>query len=310
MGEGGGYYQRNAVDMHSLIQNSVSQTEENIFQTKVEDVLQDALGDFNKRDAPVIRQHLETIKYALTQNIEGIEGVVDLMFGGSTQKHTYVDGLSDVDVLACLNDTSLANKSPREAIQSFANALQQRLPRTEIKAGRLAVTVKFSDGYEIQVLPAIRTAQGFRIAQSNGEQWSNVVAPQRFAQKLTKVNRQLNNKVVPVIKLAKAINEGLPKPARLSGYHIESLAIEAFKNYDGRVTYREMLKHFWVEAQTRVLTPIKDNTGQSVHVDDYLGSANSITRQRASQAIKDLNRRINNADSTRSVDKWKEMLEL
>lgn len=278
------------------------------YESETDAILHDVLREYNDRDVASIRQHLDTTESAISRYLD--EGSVDLLFGGSVAKHTYVNGLSDADMLACLNDTSLEGKSPAEVLEYFKSVLRQRLPRTEIKVGNLAVTVKFSDGHEIQILPAVRTARGFRIADPDAGSWSNVIAPHRFARKLTAINQQLGERVVPVIKLAKAINNSLPKPLRLSGYHIESLAIEAFEEYSGQRTNREMTRRFWQFAQTQVLRPIVDSTGQSRHVDDYLGGVNSAARRRVSHAIGRIATKIETAETMRSSDIWQEMLEI
>jgi hypothetical protein len=281
------------------------ETDQAAYDAEVESLLQNTLTSYNDRDVDSINRHLQTIEDALSKEIDG---VVQLLFGGSVTKHTYVNGMSDVDMLVCLNDTSLADKSPDEVMTYFEQRLQARFPNTEVHRGELAITVTFSDGHEIQLLPAVRTASGIRIAASDGKEWSNVIAPVRFAKKLTAVNQAQGGKVVPTIKLYKALNDSLPKQSRLSGYHIESLAIEAFESYTGRCTLKQMLRHLCAQAKSRVLTPIADSTGQSRHVDDYLGASNSVERRQASQAIANLQRKIDGADALTSVDLWKEML--
>ena len=80
-------------------------------------------------------------------------------------KRTYVNGLSDNDVLVFLNKSELKGKKPNEVPDYFAEKLRQRLPNSEIKEGHLAVTVKFKNSNtEIQLLPAIKTKNGMRIA--------------------------------------------------------------------------------------------------------------------------------------------------
>ena len=293
-------------DLQAIAAERTSQAE---YITKVQAAIGEALKEFNDRDVEGINRHLDLISDAISSFTDE-ECNVRMLFGGSTLKHTYVNGLSDVDALVCLNDTSLANKAPNDVIGHFATVLKERLPKSDISIGDLAVTVKFSDGHELQLLPTIRTAQGFRIASPGNNRWSNVIAPDRFARKLTEVNQSLNNKVVPAIKLVKSINEKLPKQSRLSGYHIESLAIEAFESYSGPRTTYDMVKHFFKEAQTKVLSPILDNTGQSVHVDDYLGAKGSSQRSKASNALENVVGRIERAESTRNVEMWKELIEL
>jgi hypothetical protein len=261
--------------------------------------LQDLLSAFNTRDTEAIRRHLDVLQQAIEK---GIDGVTALLFGGSVQKHTYVDGLSDVDVLLIVNDSSLSDTSPQSVLQYVENRLQERLPNTAVKAGTLAVTVTYADGTQIQLLPALKTATGVCIANADASGWSNVVRPQEFARKLTQVNQTCGNKVVPVIKLFKGLQSRLPEKSQLTGYHVESLAIEAFKNYSGRQTYKDMLHHFLQVAATRVQSSIADTTGQSLHVDDYLGATGSADRMRVSKALERLTNKIAQADARASLD--------
>ena len=69
-----------------------------------------------------------------------------------------------------------------------------------------STSVRYAKGTEIQLLPAIRTrTDGVRIAEPGNTQWSNVARPDDFAEKLAKVNTARNGRVVPIIKLAKAL---------------------------------------------------------------------------------------------------------
>lgn len=305
MGGGGGridWPKRTSPD--ELLRRATSEEQRGSYETELNVYLQDLLVDFNNRNVDQIKTHLDTISNALSKDIEG---TVNLVYGGSVKKHTYVDGLSDVDTLAIISETSLVDASPRSVLAYFARRLQERLPDTEIKIGNLAVTVTFSDGHKIQVLPAISTKTGIRISSADGS-WSNIVRPEVFARKLTSVNQSNSSRVVPVIKLYKAINEQLPKDVRLSGYHIESLAINAFRNYKGKLNYKDMLLHLTEYASRAVIGPIKDSTGQSIHADDYLGDAGSLRRQKASAALKRNAARMKLADSEASMERWRELM--
>jgi hypothetical protein len=297
---------RTAEDAEKIFKSTVEEAKQASYQANVNSYFQDVLSDFNNRKVDEINTHLQTIKDALTK--ENI-GSINLAYGGSIKKHTYVDGLSDVDVLATIDNTALADASPRQVLEYFAGKLRERLPNTEIKIGNLAVTVKFSDGHEIQVLPAVSTATGVRISSSNGTEWSGVIRPDKFANKLTSVNQSNSNKVVPVIKLYKAINSALPEDAQLSGYHIESLAINAFRNYQGSSNYKDMLLHFVEYSSKAVLSPIEDSTGQSVHVDDYLGDSASSKRTRVSTFLQTTADQMKTTDSEASIERWKKLFE-
>lgn len=288
-----------------LLRRAVSEGQQASYQSELNLYLQDLLAELNSRDTDKVNTHLQTIKNALSQEIsESIE----LLYGGSIRKHTYVDGLSDIDVLVIIDNSALANEPPRRVVEYFADLIRQRLPGTPVKTGALAVTLTFSDGYEIQVLPALTTKTGIRIAASDGAEWSNVIRPERFADKLTRVNQANNSGVVPVIKLYKVMNSQLPEDVRLKGYHIESLAIEAFEDYKGPRTRKDMLQHLAGYASEAVLEPVKDSTGQSIRVDDKLGDANSFERKKIAASIKRIVSRMKLADSEASIARWKELM--
>jgi hypothetical protein len=165
--------------------------------------------------------------------------------------------------------------------------------------------VRFSDA-EIQLLPAISCKNHIKIADKTGRAWS-LISPKEFSSAFTRINQQVGRKVVPVIKLAKAIISNLPEKHQISGYHAESLAIDIFKNYKEGLKPKVMLKHFFQAACQRVRKPIIDRTGQSVHVDDYLGPANSLERRIVSDAFDRVYRRLNNADNASSLDEWNKL---
>ena len=135
-----------------------------------------------------------------------------------------------------------------------------------MQAGKLAVTVKYSDKTEIQLLPAIRTKTGgVRIAQHGTRRWSKIAHPEKFAEKLAQVNASRDGRVVPVVKLAKAMADCFITQGdrKLSGYHMESLAIDAFADYKGSLDSKTMLNRLFRHSAKAVMSPNTDSTGQS-----------------------------------------------
>lgn len=257
------------------------------------------LARYTRRNQQVVTRHLQSLCEFLRQ--EG-NHVVQTMFGGSVRRHTFVNGLSDVDVLLIVNESSLVNQQPARAIEYVRATIKRKLPQNNVNAGNLAVTVKYADGTEIQILPAIRTnSGGVRIANPGSTQWSNVARPDDFANKLAKVNTARDGRVVPVIKLAKAMADCFiaRQDHKISGYHMESLAIDAFGNYQGLQDPKSMLHHLLTHSMTAVMRPITDRTGQSRHVDEYLGPADSRARRRASTHFGQMRGKLNSC-STRA----------
>jgi hypothetical protein len=153
------------------------------------------------------------------------------------------------------------------------------------------------------LLPAIRTPDGLKVPSSRSTGWSHI-NPDRFNEALTKRNQECGGKLVPTIKLAKAVLATLPEQYRLTGYHVESLAIAAFRGFAGEKTTSTMLPYLFQQAKDLVLSPIRDQSGQSVHVDGYLGEANSVIRQYESRLIGNLAKRMTNASAAQSRAQW------
>ena len=299
---GGGYFSGDRNATRRAVEAAQKEARDQAYEAECNQLLTSLLANFNDRNAEAINRHLDEIKRALEKELDG---TIDLKFGGSVAKHTYVDGLSDVDSLVLLDSCELADKSPEEAKDYLAGRLQERFPRTEITEGRLAVTVKFSDA-EIQLLPAVSCANSVKIADQTGSTWAEI-RPKEFTRVLTAVNQANGRKVVPIVKLAKGILSTLAESQQISGYHAESLAVEIFRNYKGSSQPKEMLKYYFSEGAKRLLHPIVDRTGQSVHVDEYLGRSLSLERKIVSDGFARIARKMRLADLAGSTDEWRNL---
>lgn len=263
---------------------------------ELNDVLAQALAGYNDRDHELVQERLDQITEALTGAAIDVDR---LLFGGSVAKHTYVDGLSDVDALVVVDDPGAG---PADLVERFRAALAGRLGLGDvasIDAGRLAVTVTYRDGTQVQLLPAVERDGRTSIASEDGRAWRRI-RPHKFAEKLTSVNAANGGAVVPTIKLAKAAMAGLPERQQLSGYHVEAIAVDAFKHYDGRRDRLSMLVHLINHAADKVMRPTGDITGQSVNVDGDLGAAGSAARMAVRQSLRRLANRLTGA--TGAVD--------
>lgn len=307
-GGGGGFAHRTPEQLRDIVRKSEDKTTSAAFEAKLSATLGELLGAFNGRDTEAVRERLEGVKSALQG---AIVGPFDQLFGGSVAKHTYVDGMSDIDSLILINNTGLEGKSPQIALRRIGKIIERHFAdKATVGLGRMAVTVTFTDGMAIQILPAIKSSDGhIRVPSSRRDAWSSI-DPMTFREALTRRNQECAGKLVPTIKLAKAINGQLPEAQRLSGYHLESLGIAAFKGYKGEMTTVAMLPTFFEKARELVLSPIRDSTGQSVHVDDYLGTMNSAERITASHILGRIARRMRNATTAGSIDLWRALFGL
>ena len=307
-GGGGPFFKRSPDKLREMVRDAEDKTKVAEFETKLAHTLGELLGTYNARDAEAVRGRLNSLKSALE---ESIEGSFDQLFGGSVAKHTYVDGLSDIDSLLIISDSALAGNSPDQVLSRMEKIIRRKLgSKVEVSHGHMAVTVKYADGMVIQLLPALKDRSGrIHVPSSSRDGWSRI-DPIGFQEALTRRNNECGNKLVPTIKLAKAVIGQMPEPQRLSGYHLESLAIAAFRNYKGEKTTSAMLPVLFERARDLVLSPMTDSTGQSVHVDAYLGPANSMQRQVASHLLDRLARRMRNATAAASTAQWRALFGL
>lgn len=300
-GGGSGYLPPSSAKLQRKIEKA-RQDEQLRLDADVNQFLQRELTLYNDRDVAQTQVRLNEIAELLGDEME----IDNLLFGGSVAKHTYVDGLSDVDALVVLDRSDTQGFSAEKVLNDFHQKLNKSLPRQDVASidkGRLAVTIRYKDGSEVQLLPAIRSGNLVKIPDSSGAGWKET-NPRIFQQQLTKQNERLNGALVPTIKLVKSLISDLPRQQQLTGYHIEALALDAAKGYRGPMTPKAMLSHVLDHAATRSRTPISDISGQSRNVDDYLGKPNSTQRKLASQAIAGIRRRL---DAATSIAQWKAM---
>ena len=258
---------------------------------------EDLLNDYKRTSGDRVAKRLEDIRGALKR--AGYE-TVQTMFGGSVKRGTYVSGLSDEDTLLVVNQTPFVNRPSSVVVRQVKNVIQDHLPNNCVTTGGLAVTIKYRKGPEIQILPAIRTdSSGVQIAAPGRSGWSNVTDPEAFARKLTQVDKANGSRVLPVIKLAKSLADCHinNKQWKISGYHMEALAVDAFKDYKGAKQNKPMLDHFMAHVVDAVMSPIDDLTLQSRYVDGNLDAANSNKRQQASKRFENLRGRVRNCNT-------------
>lgn len=303
-GSGGGGFRssRSPDELHTEVQRELQRTK---LESEVNALLAEHLVAINSRDIRVINERLDEILVALGDKIEDVDR---LLYGGSVAKHTYVDGLSDVDCLVVLKSTALDEDSPAALLTAMERALSAGVDMgnvDELVRG-FAVTIRYKDGNEIQLLPAVE--RGGRIAISDKEttSWS-FIRPKAFEERLTAANRQQDSRLVPTIKLAKAVvDASVDRDNRPGGYHMEALAVDAFRDYDGPRTNKAMLTHFFKHAAERIKRPLADVTGQSERIDETFGPANSTARQRVSSALGRIAARM---ESASDASDWRALLE-
>ena len=89
------------------------------------------LAQYTRKNTQTVTQRLVSLCGFLRQKGD----VVQTMFGGSVRKGTYVTGLSDIDALLIVNQSSLMNQIPASVIESVRETIQHRLRQNTVSAG-------------------------------------------------------------------------------------------------------------------------------------------------------------------------------
>ena len=167
--------------LRARLRQAESDTESDLYDAAAEKVIGEKLAEFNDRDSDRIGAILQDVARELG---EEFEMAIDLRFGGSVSKNTYVNGLSDVDALVLIHRSDVGNKTPAEIRTLFAECLRARFGRDSVREGELAVTLSIAD-HEIQLLPAIKGNRGYKIASPEAK------AGQVFDRALFRINSRV-----------------------------------------------------------------------------------------------------------------------
>lgn len=306
-GSGGGSYSYSEIQMEKLREEAGARLERSRLDSEINGLLQRELAQINDRDTDTVNRYLDEIEEAIRDKVDVFERIV---LAGSVAKHTYVDGLSDIDSLVVLDESVVGERTPEQVRSDLRDILNQQLNMGAvqgIEVGRLSVTVKYRDGTEIQLLPAVQRGDSVAISSPGGDEWVGI-NPKEFSSRLTHLNNSQAGAVVPAIKIAKAIVANtLPEAARRpSGYHMEALALSAFGGYDGPRTPKALAQRFFDIACQDVLRPISDVTGQSRHIDASLGNANSPSRRAIARHFAQIAKQMRDASS---ASEWQRLLD-
>jgi len=167
---------------------------------------------------------------------------------GSYDRDTLIRYLKegDVDLMVVLhygkNKEYDLKEGIRKVLEKFKEILKESYSDTECIIDRNCVSMKFSQ-FKLDVVPAFEySGGGYSIPDTYRSQWLHT-NPIKFAEKITEINKRMNNSFVPLIKMIKGWNRTYSK--RLRGFHIECMMINHYNDYTESYTYDSMIKIFF-----------------------------------------------------------------
>src|SRR4051812_8349577 len=169
-GSGGTFSRHKPAEVAQRVRDEERRIDASEFETRLASRLGQLLGRYNDRDAGLARERLDQLLGSLAPSIAE---EVDLVMGGSVAKHTYVDGLSDIDSIVIFNDTPLEDRSPQKILARLVRDLTADLkPGAKLTAGSIAVTIEYPDGMTLQLVPGLRDGEKLKVPAWKGNDWS------------------------------------------------------------------------------------------------------------------------------------------
>jgi hypothetical protein len=167
---------------------------------------------------------------------------------GSYDRDTIIRYLKDgdVDVMMVLhygnNKDWDTDDGAAKALNRFKEILKDAYPDTECNVDRNCVTMKLSQ-FRLDVVPAFKFNDGsYTIPDTHRGKWLKT-NPVKFADEVTRINKNMNSIFVPLVKMLKGWNKTLSKPLR--GFHLECMLINHYKNYTQDYSYESTLNVFF-----------------------------------------------------------------
>lgn len=220
----------------------------------------DSVQEFMKKYEPTILQKEKISKHHtyIREVIKKKFIVVDDFLTGSYVKQTQIKPPTDVDLFIVISDYFLSPKrinSPRKLISWFRHILGETYSSSTLKLDGQAIVIKFSEGICMDVVPAFKGIKsGYIIPNVKSNTWIRT-DPKAYNNLLSSVNKALDGKLIPMIKMAKCWNFVWGKA--LKSLHIEILTLNCFYDQNKNEVfpfenYQEGLSIFFNKAENLV----------------------------------------------------------
>lgn len=186
------------------------------------------------------------------------ERILDAYLSGSYRRKTAIYPLEDVDIIIAIDPKGwpaamfgLSDKpQPSIVLQSFASARRYRYSETSAFTQRRSVRLELNH-LHVDCVPAIAIegSDFIWVGDRKEDVWVKS-SPKRHEAALIEANQQNDGLVVPIVKLLKCWNSGLPKSARLRSFVVETAAVTLFTRtrvaslLDGLLMFLDFIAHF------------------------------------------------------------------
>lgn len=236
---------------------------------------------------------------------------------GSWARNTMTRFLSegDVDLMVILhyNNNKKWNSSDGtiNALDKFKAILDEAYPNTLKRRDRNCITMQFSQ-FRLDVVPAFKcVGDYYKIPDSVRKCWL-ITDPICFANKVTSINKAMDNSFIPLIRMIKGWNREVGWPIR--SFHLECMMIQRYQRYSKKYTYDSMLRCFFESLPKYIrgscYDPIKGDRVDTYLDNNAVKTKRTIAIEKAEAAAKDskLAIEMESRSLSEAIRLWKSLL--
>jgi len=187
--------------------------------------------------SPNQRDKIKTSHKHLREKIlQPLDYVSQTFLTGSYKKKTLINPANDIDVFVVLSGYTQYDIKPNTILDKLKKDLNITYPKTPVKQDKPCIVIEFNH-VTFELTPAIEVENTWgdnyfyipEISKSNT--WQLVENPRILEKKLTEANKQLNQKLNPLIKMMKKckVQHNLKTPS----FEMEKMAIDSLYSIDG-----------------------------------------------------------------------------
>jgi Second Messenger Oligonucleotide or Dinucleotide Synthetase domain len=164
------------------------------------------------------------------------ERIVDCYLSGSYRRKTAISPIRDIDVIFVVDPScwpaamfGLADKpNPSTVLKSFARVLREEYKTSSTFSQARSLRLELSHVH-IDCVPAVEIpgSDVVWIGSRRDDSWTKS-SPKLHHAALTAANAENDKRLLPLVKLLKSWNSGLPGPARMRSFVVETLAVTLF----------------------------------------------------------------------------------
>ena len=281
--------------------------------------ISEAFTEFQKLYAPtsISKEVASTKQQYLRNSLSNRLNITDDFLIGSYAKQTQIRPTTDIDIFIVLDSSYWINENiqlPRKLLILLFRNIKRTYPRTKIRNDGQAITLKYQDMFNVDVVPAFKSTENTYIIPNLKTQSWITCNPKSQMDFLTDINNKMRMTLKPLIKMVKCWN--LRYKVNIKSFHLELLVASSVVNISDNEreqfisSYPFALLNFFHYACHSINDPMYDEVHE--RIDSYLdkGDLRRIVWKKLLYALQKAHEAWNfqkRNNQVRAIVSWKQL---